>query len=217
MKKSDSQLQRDVLDELAWEPSVDHAEIGVAVTDGVITLSGIVQSYTEKIAAEKATRRVKGVKAIAEDLTVRYDFQAKTADSEIAQRISDVLAWDPLVPDDRIDVTVEKGVVKLTGEVDWNYQKDRAFKAASKITGVTRIDNRIRIEQSVDTGDVKRRIEDAFKRQAHLESSKVNVVADGHKVRLGGQVSSWHERGIAERAAWSAPGVSQVEDNIIVG
>ncbi len=215
--KTDSQLQRDVLDELAWEPSVDHAEIGVAVTDGVVTLSGIVQSYTEKIAAEKATRRVKGVKAIAEELTVRYDFQSKTADSEIAQRVSAVLSWDPLVPDDRIDVTVEQGVVKLTGEVDWNYQKQRAFKAASKISGVTGIANLVRIEQSVDTGDVKRRIEDAFKRQAHLESSKVNVVADGHKVRLGGRVNSWHERGIAERAAWSAPGVSQVEDNIIVG
>lgn len=214
--KTDSQLQLDVLEELKWDPSVHHEAIGVAVNKGVVTLSGLVKSYSEKLNAEKAARRVKGVRAIAEELAVRYDFQPKTDDSEIARRITDVLAWDPLIPQDRIEVTVEKGVAKLGGKVDWNYQKDLAFKAASRISGVAEIRNLIDVMPAVSPTIVRERIEQAFERQADLKADKITVRTEGHKVVLGGNVGSWSERGIAERAAWSSPGVSQLQDDITV-
>lgn len=214
--KTDSQLQLDVLDELKWEPSVDHEKIGVAVDKGVVSLSGTVGSFAEKLLVEKAARRVKGVRAIAEELVVRYDYMPKTSDADIAKRIADVLEWDVLVPRDKINVTVEDGVVKLTGKVDWHYQKDIVFKDASKITGVLRIDNRIEVAPAVSTGDVRKRIEEAFERQADFEADRINVRAEGHKVILDGRVSSWNKRGIAEHAAWSAPGVTQVEDKLVI-
>lgn len=214
--KTDSQLQLDVIDELKWDPSVHHEAIGVAVKDAVVMLSGIVNSYAEKLNAEKAARRVRGVKAIAEELTVRYDFQPKTSDSEIARRICDVIAWDPLVPHDRIEVTVEKGVAKLGGKVDWHYQKDLAFKAASRISGVAGIKNAIQVMPTINPQVVRERIEQAFERQADLRADKITVRTEGHKIVLGGKVGSWNERSIAERAAWSAPGVSQLQDDIIV-
>lgn len=214
--KSDSQLQQDVMDELKWEPGVEHEEIGVSAKDGVVTLSGVVGSYSEKLLAEKTARRVKGVRALAEDLTVRYPYQSKTTDTEIAKRVADVLEWDSSVPHDKINVTVEDGAVRLRGDVEWNYQKDLAFKDASKITGVLRVDNWINVKPSVSTGDVKQRIEQAFERQADLEAEKIKVRADGHKITLEGTVTTWGKRGIAERAAWAAPGVSQIEDKLIV-
>ena len=216
MKKSDSQLQRDVMDELIWEPSVDHAEIGVAVTDGVVTLSGYVKSYAEKVAAEKAVRRVAGVRAIAEEIKVRLASDRKTGDAEIAKRIADIFSWDVLVPDDKITVKVERGCVTLAGAVDWHYQSDAARKAAGKISGVTGISNLICVRQRPAAIDVRERILDAFKRQANLDAAGLTVIVDGGKVTLGGKVTAWYERGIAERAAWAAPGVTLVEDNIIV-
>lgn len=214
--KTDSKLQRDVLDELKWEPSVDHEKIGVAVDKGVVSLSGTVQSFAEKLLVEKAVRRVKGVRAIAEELDVRYDYMPKTSDSEIAKRVADVLEWDSLIPRDKIKVTVEDGVVKLAGAVGWNFEREFAFKDASKITGVLRIDNRIEVTPAVSTGDVRQRIEQAFERQADLEAEKISVRAEGHKVILDGRVSSLHKRGIAEHAAWAAPGVTQIEDNLVI-
>lgn len=214
--KTDSQLQLDVMDELEWEPGLHHEQIGVSVDKGVVTLSGTVRSYAEKLLAENTARRVKGVRAIAEQLNVRYDWQSKTNDSEIAKRISDLLDWDPLVPKDRIQVTVEDGIVKLKGKVDWNYQKDLAFNDASKITGVVRIDNWIEIAPSVSADDVRERIEHAFERQADLDAEKILVRADGGKVILSGSVSSWTKRELAERAAWAAPGVEKVEDKTVI-
>ena len=214
--KTDSQLQLDVLDELKWEPSVDHEKIGVAVDKGVVSLSGTVPSFAEKLLVESTVRRVKGVRAIAEDLTIRYDYMPKTSDAEIAKRVADVLEWDSLIPREKIKVTVEDGVVKLSGTVDWNYQKDIAFKDAAKITGVLRIDNHIQVAPAVSTGDLRKLIEQAFERQADLEAEKINVRAEGHRIILDGRVSSWNKRGIAERAVWAAPGVTQIEDNLIV-
>jgi osmotically-inducible protein OsmY len=214
--KTDSNLQFDVLEELKWEPGIDHEKIGVSVDMGVVALSGIVTSYAEKLLAESTARRVKGVRAIAEDITVHYPFNAKTSDAEIAKRVADLLEWDPLVPDDKINVTVENGVVRLRGDVEWNYQKDLAFKDASKIGGVVRIDNWIQVSPSVDTADVRERIEQAFERQADLETEKIHVRAEGQKVILEGKVSSWSKRNIAERAAWAAPGVTQIEDKLLV-
>lgn len=214
--KSDSQLQLDVMNELKWEPSLRHEQIGVAAKDGVVTLSGYVKSYAEKLLAETATRRVKGVRAIAEELDVRYDWQPRTSDSEIAQRVCHVLDWDPMVPHDRIEVTVEDGVVKLTGKVDWHFQKDLAFGDASKISGVVRIDNRIEVIPKASAGDVKERIEQAFERHADLEAEKIKVSADGGRVTLLGNVNSWTQRSLAEHAAWAAPGVINVEDKLTV-
>ena len=214
--KTDSQLQRDVIDELKWEPGVEHEQIGVTAANGVVALSGTVRSYGEKLLAEKAVRHVKGVRAVAEDLQVRYDWQPKTSDTDVAKRVADILEWDAMVPRDRIEVTVEDGVVKLSGKVDWNYQRDLATEDAAKITGVVRIDNRIQVTPPVSTGDVQHRIEQAFERQADLEAEKITVQAEGRKVTLTGKVSSWSKRHLAERAAWAAPGVAQIEDKLIV-
>lgn len=214
--KTDSQLQRDVIAELEWEPSVDHADVGVAVVDGVVTLNGYVKSYAEKLAAERAARRVGGVKAIAEELKVRYSSDAKTADHEIAKRILDMFTWNSLIPQDKIQVKVEHGWVTLTGEAKWHYQSNEAARVASQITGVTGVSNNIKIENRVNIGDVRKKIEDAFERQADLDARGVTVSVDGNRVTLGGQVHAWFERQAAERAAWAAPGVTQVVDRIAV-
>lgn len=214
--RSDSQLQLDIMDELKWEPGLHHEEIGVAVKSGVVTLSGNVKSYSEKLLAESTARRVKGVRAIAEDMNVRYDWQPKTSDSEIAERVCHVFEWDPMIPKDKIQVTVEDGVVKLKGKVDWHYQKDLAFKDASKISGVVRIDNGIEVTPNVSVGDVKERIEEAFERHADLEAERIKVTADGSRVTLSGNVSTWTKRNAAERAAWAAPGVNYVDDKLTI-
>lgn len=216
MKMTDSQIQTQVSDELKWEPGVDHESIGIAVTNGVVSLSGTVRSYAEKLLAEKTVRRVRGVRAVAEELQVQYDWEPKKSDSEIGKRVADILEWDSLVPRNRIEVTVEKGAVKLAGKVDWNYQRDLAVEDAAKITGVVRIDNRIEVKPPVASSDVRHRIEEAFERQADLEAERISVVAEGSKVTLTGSVSSWNKRNAAERAAWAAPGVTQIEDKLIV-
>ncbi|ATE63880.1 BON domain-containing protein [Rhizorhabdus dicambivorans] len=212
--KTDSQLQHDVIAELEWEPSVDSADIGVAVDKGVVTLSGYVNSYAGKMAAEKAARRVSGVRALAEELKVRYASDPKTADHEIAQRILDMFKWNVLVPDSSIQVKVEHGFVTLSGTVDWAYQMDEARKVAGKINGVVGVGNLITVRQRPNASVVKDRIVAAIKRQADADAASVTVQTDGNKVILAGSVKGWHERQIAERAAWAAPGVTRVEDNI---
>lgn len=214
---SDSQLQRDILDELKWEPGVDHEKIGVSVDNGVVTLSGIIPSFSQKLLAEQVVRRIKGVRALAEEMVVRLDTQQKTSDPEIARRVADVLEWNSLIPHERISVTVEDRVVRLRGEVDWNYQKELAFKDASKISGVVRVENWIQVLPRLDSDVVRDKIEDAFERQADLEADRIRVKTEGHRVILSGNVSSWNQRSIAERAAWAAPGVTQVEDNLVIG
>lgn len=214
--KTDNQLQHDVMAELEWDPRVDHADIGVAANEGVVTLTGYVKSYPEKMAAERAARRVAGVKAIAEEIKVRFASDPKTADHEIAKRILDLFAWHVSIPQDRVKLTVERGWVTLTGDVDWFYQKEEAAKSAGRITGVLGISNLIEVKKLPVAADVKERIMAAFRRQANLDASSVTVVTEGSTVRLGGMVKAWNERGVAERAAWAAPGVNKVEDDIIV-
>jgi osmotically-inducible protein OsmY len=212
--KSDSELQRDVLAELKWEPSVDHADIGVSVTDGVVTLNGHVKSYAEKLAAEHAASRVAGVKAIAQELKIRFASDPKTADDEIAKRILDMFRWNAVLPEDRIKVKVEHGWVSLTGNVDWNYQSREASKVVSMISGVVGVSNTLQVGKGTSPAEVRKLIEDAFRCQADLDARAVTVTMDGSKVKLGGNVHGWHERQVAERAAWSAPGVTQIEDQI---
>jgi osmotically-inducible protein OsmY len=213
---SELQLRQDVVDELEFEPSVDAAHIGVAVDKGVVTLTGHVASYAEKQAAIAAVRRVKGVRAIAEEIEVRYPFDKKTSDDEIAQRAIDILGWDTMVPSDAIQAMVHNGWVTLTGSVDWYYQKKHAEEDVRKLSGVRGVTNTIEIKPSAQAEDVKRKIEEALKRHAEIEASAIQVtVRERNKVILEGKVGSWDERHAVENAAWSAPGVKSVEDRMI--
>lgn len=213
--KTDSQLQRDVMDELVFEPSIDHSQIGVAAKNGVVTLTGFVKSYAEKVAAERALRRVKGVQGIAQDIEVRFASDPKTSDSEIAERILSLFKWDSLVPD-TLSAKVEHGWVTLTGDVEWHYQKQAAEKAAGRIHGVKGVSNFITVQLKPSTVDIKDRITAAIRRARDLDSSSIRVEVDGNVVRLTGKVEGWNERKVAEHAAWAAPGVVHVEDNIVL-
>jgi osmotically-inducible protein OsmY len=214
--KTDSQLQRDVMDELKWEPQVDHSQIGVTAKDGVVTLTGFVPAYSQKLAAERAARRVHGVKAIAEEIEIRFAFDPKTSDAEIAQRILDIFKWDVTIPDDKLKVKVEHGWVTLSGEVEWHYQKEGARKAAGKISGVKGVTDMITVEPRASAYDVRERIMAAFKRSSTIDANSIDVAVDGSTVKLSGRVHGWNERKTAENAAWAAPGVTRVEDNIVL-
>jgi osmotically-inducible protein OsmY len=209
------QLKRNVLDELEYEPSVEAAHIGVTVDKGVVALAGHVAGYAEKQAAIAAVRRVKGVRAIADEIEVRSP-PDKTSDDEIAKRAIDILSWDTMVQSGSIQIIVRDGWVTLTGSVDWNYQKKQAEENVQKLFGVRGVINTIEIEPSVQAEDVKRKIEEALKRHAAIESDAIRVTVPEHnKVVLEGKVSSWNERHAVENAAWSAPGVKSVENRMI--
>jgi osmotically-inducible protein OsmY len=213
--KTDLELQKDVMNELKWEPSIEAAEIGVSVRDGVVTLSGYVDSFYKKWAAERAAARVFGVKAVAEELKVRLPGSLERADEDIARAVSDALEWNVAVPHDRVEVQVQDGVVTLSGEVDWWYQKDAAGDVARKLVGVVLVSNLITIKPAVKPQDVKDKIESAFQRNALLDARRVTVETHGGKVILRGSVRNWAEREQVEQAAWAAPGVSEVESHIM--
>ncbi|APW60546.1 BON domain-containing protein [Paludisphaera borealis] len=214
--KDDKELQRDVLDELQWEPSVDAAEIGVTARDGVVTFTGCVPTYAEKVAAERVAKRIHGVKAVANDIEVRPIGTGERTDTEIAQAAVNALRWTSTVPGERVKVAVSKGWITLDGDVDWCYQKEAAEKAVHSQIGVRGVINQITIKPRASASDVKSRIEAAFRRSAELDAMKVQVETHDGKVTLRGDVRSWAERQEAERTAWSAPGVVQVEDLITV-
>lgn len=213
---TDKSLQQAVLDELDWEPSVDAAHIGVTANNGVVTLTGHVSSYTQKWAAERAVGRVTGVKAVAEELEVRFPFEGKNSDDDIAKRAVQSLDWDVSVPNDKVKVKVEKGWVTLSGEVDWYFQRSAAEADVRKLQGVKGVSDEIKVRPSVNASDVREKIKSAFDRNAQLEAANIIVTADGGKVTLSGKVDTWRDRDLAERTAWSAPGVTQVEDQLIV-
>jgi osmotically-inducible protein OsmY len=213
---SDLELRQDVLDELEFEPSVNAAHIGVTANKGVVTLSGFVMSYAEKAAAERAARRVKGVKAIAEEIEVRLPSDIKRADDEIAARAIDILKWQVGLPAERLTVKVEKGIVTLAGEVDWQYQKADAEHVVHKLSGVIDVVNHIRVAAPLHASDIKEKIQKALQRSAEVEASRITVQTEGGRVVLSGKVRAWYERDIAERAAWSAPGVTEVQDHLTI-
>lgn len=214
--RTDSQLQRDVMDELAWVPSIDHAHIGVTAKGGVVTISGFVANFAQKIAAERAAAGVLGVQAVAEELEVRFADDPKTSDAEIAGLIVDVFTWNASIPHDKISVKVERNWVTLGGIVEWNFQKDVARKLAGQISGVMGITDLITVRNSLSTANVRGLILAAFQRSSDAAGSSIKVSAESGTVTLAGTVHGWHERAIAERAAWGAPGVHRVEDNIVV-
>ena len=217
----DMTLQAMVMDELAWTPNVDAAHIGVAAQNGVVTLSGIVSSLAEKVAAEQAARRVKGVQGIAQKIVVRLPTAHRHTDEEIADRALKVLNWDLEVPDEQIQVKVENGIVTLTGTVTYQFQRAAADRDIRRLGGVTDIVNLIEIrpsaDQVADPVSVHHKIENALRRSAEMEASHVSVEVSGSKVTLRGRVKTWWERSIAESAAWSAPGVTQVDDQLTFG
>ena len=213
---SDAVLKQNVVDELAWRPDINSAHIGVTANNGVVTLTGRVSSFAEKLAAEEAVKHVAGVRGVAENLEVRLPGEVSTDDDEIARRALDSLAWDTLVPSKNITVSVENGWVTLLGEVSWQYQKNAAENAVRKLYGVVGVIDNIRLKQQPQPADVKLRIENALKRSADLDSRAIQVTVNNGTVTLSGTVESWAARDHAESAAWAAPGVLEVRDNLNV-
>ena len=213
---TDLQLRQDVLAELEYDPSFDAANIGVAAEDGVITLTGHVRSYAEKIAAETSVRRVRGVRAIAEKIEVRYPGAPKTSDDEIAKRALDVLAWYAAIPES-VKVKVENGIISLSGEVGWQFQRNAAEAAVRRLSGVRGVVNGITIKPKVHASDIQQKIENALKRHAEVEAKQIQVMVADDKVTLRGKVDNWDERDAVELAAWSAPGVKSVVDHLTIG
>lgn len=216
IKIDDSELRRKVIAELDWDPSIDNSAIGVAVKGGVVTLSGSVVNYSQKKNAERGAKRVAGVKAVAEDLKIKLPGAAERSDADIAQSVLGGLRFNVDVPRERVQVTVEDGWVTLDGEVEWQYQKTAAENAIKYLMGVKGFTNTIKIRPRVSTADVKGKIESAFARRAQLDANQIKVESIDSKVTLRGSVHSWDEREQAEQAAWAAPGVSNVENYVVV-
>ena len=214
--KTDEQIQRDVLAELKWDARVTPNEIGVAVKEGVVTLTGWVDTYTKKWAAEEAAHRVYGVKAVANDIEVRLSSSDERTDSDIAAAAVHALEWDAFVPIDKLDVTVAKGWVTLKGEVEWQFQKQDAERVVRRLTGVKGVTNLITVKPRVTASELKQKIEQALIRNAETDAERITVEVKGTTATLKGTVRSWAERQEAERAAWSAPGITSVENRITV-
>jgi len=213
---TDRELQEHVQNALDWEPSIDAADIGVSVENGVVTLRGDVRSFSEKAAAERVTLAVYGVKAVANDVNVRLrDGHART-DTDIAQAAVSALRWNTRVPDEKITASVSNGWVTLKGHVDWEYQRAAAGNAVRDLMGVRGVSNSISVEPHVSAVDVKSKIEAALKRSAEVDARRINVAVADSQVILSGNVHSWFERDEARRAAWAAPGVKAVDDRIAV-
>ena len=215
--KTDVELKRDVSAELAWDPEVRSTLIGVGVKDGVVTLTGHLQTFAEKHAAARAVRRVAGVKAIALELDVRLSADHKRSDTDIAAGAELALKWSTEVPVEKIRVMVDHGWVTLQGEVEWDYQRRSVEKAIRPLMGVVGISNEITLREAPQVADISRKIEDALKRQALREAHRVQVSVDGVTVKLSGTVHSWQERDAAQGVAWTAPGVRAVVNDLRIG
>lgn len=214
--RTDSQIQKDIEDELKWDPSLENEDIGVAVHDGVVTLAGFVSSYANKWKAERMVSKVRGVKAIANDLEIKMPTSSSRADPDIARAALDALRWNVTVPDDRIRVRVEKGWLTLEGDVDWNFQREDAERAVRYLTGVIGVTNLIAVRTRPTPSDIKQKIKDALERSAEFDANHITVEVDGHRAILRGTVRSFAEKRDAERAARNAPGVTEVENDLIV-
>ena len=202
--------------ELGWEPSIDAAHIGVAANAGVVTLTGHVQSFPQKVAAERTAARVKGVKAVAEEIEVNLPYDVRRGDEAIAGAAIERLAWDVSVPPDAIEINVEKGWVTLTGEVDWHFQKEAATQAVRTLIGVVGVSNQIEIKPTVNADDVGQNITRALHRSWFYDPNTIEVSTQGGKIKLTGQVTTWNARDLAGKTAWSAPGATSVENDIAV-
>jgi osmotically-inducible protein OsmY len=214
--KTDAQLKKDVLAELEWEPGVNATNVGVAVKDGIVTLTGHLDTYAEKHAIERVLQRVQGVQAIALELDVKLSPDHQRSDAEIAQAAQSALRWHALVPEDKVRIKVEKGWITLSGEVDWDFQRNGAYTAVRNLTGVVGVSNAITIKPKATSGNVSTRIREALQRQAEREAKGIEIAVVGSTVTLSGAVHSWTERAAAQGAAWSAPGVTSVVNHLRV-
>ncbi len=212
--KTDTQLQRDVLTELAWEPSINSSQIGVEVKDGIVTLAGHVGSYVEKWEAERAAQRVAGVTALAVEMDVALPGSSVRNDVDIARAASNVLQWSTYWAENQVKVVVEHGWVTLSGELDWDYQRKAAQRAVRGLMGVTGISNQIVVKPDAESAPEKSEIEAALKRRMHSDARHIVVDVDGADVTLSGTVHSWSERDAARSSAWSTPGVRNVSDSL---
>jgi len=214
--RTDSEIKKDVEDELRWDPDIDATDIGVAVHNGVVTLAGFVRSYMQKTQAERDSKRVAGVLGVANDIEVRLPYINKRPDPEIARDAIQKLQTELPYSSQFIKVTVKDGQLTLEGALEWNYQRERAEKAVHTVRGVVGVANNITLRPRVSASDVKRQIEEALKRSAELDANRITVETSGSKVTLKGTVRSWAERQEAERAAWKAPGVTRVVNQIAI-
>ena len=214
--KTDRELQQDVTAELAWDPSIEASRIGVEVDGGIVTLSGHVPSFAEKEAARRAAQRVVGVRGVAVELQVVLPGHATRTDADLARTASSMLEWSTLVPPGTVKVSVEDGWVTLTGKVDWAFQRDAAIDCMNSLIGVKGVVNRVEVAAKASSGDVKTRIEAALQRRAHLDTKSIDVAVANGTVTLSGRVDSLAERSTMESAAWSAPGVKRVVDNLTI-
>ena len=214
--RADEDIKRDVEDELQWDPDIDPTDIAVAVKDGVVTLTGFARSYAQKFEAEAAAKRVAGVVGVANDLEVRLPSIDERPDPDIARDAVHALKTQLPLAADNIKVIVKKGWITLEGEVEWNYQRETAENAVRWIKGVNGVSNLIQLKPRVAPSEIKRKIEEAFRRSAEIDANRIVVDAKGSEVILKGTVRSWAERQEAERAAWAAPGVTKVDNLIAV-
>jgi osmotically-inducible protein OsmY len=214
--KTDAQLKTDVTNELQWDPSINATNVGVAVKDGIVTLTGHLDTYPEKFAIEHATQRVQGVKAVAVELDVKLAPSHQRSDTEIAQAAQSALMWHSLVPKSHVHIKVERGWLTLSGEIDWEYQRESAYKAVRALTGVVGVSNLITLKPQVAPSNVASRIREALTRHAEREAKHIEVDVVGSTVTLRGRVDSWAERSAAQGAAWAAPGITSVVNKLTV-
>ncbi|GAA3918180.1 BON domain-containing protein [Chitinophaga oryziterrae] len=214
--KSDLQLQQDVMDELLWEPALEAAEIGVSVKEGVVTLSGNVNSYSKKLAAEKAAKRVKDVNAVAVDIHIKLSSEEKRTDEDIAKAAMDALLWNTFVPAGHVKVQVDNGWITLDGELEWQYQKDAAVNAVKDLQGVRGVSNLVQLRPGPTGVIVKDHIKKALERIADVEADRIDIITEGRSITVKGKVRSWSERSEVERAVWATPGVWSVKDELVI-
>lgn len=214
--KNNADLQRDVQDAILWEPLLNAAEIGVTVNDGIVTLSGTVDSYSKKLEAEHATKNVAGVKAIVEKIEIKFANSWSKSDNEIAMEVLNALKWNWQVPHEKVRVKVENGWITLEGELTWNYQSEAAKKAVHHLMGVTGVTNNILIRSEINDTIERHDVEAALGRNGSIDASEINVKVSGTKVTLTGSVNSWYDKEEAARIAWNTPGIWKVENELEV-
>ena len=216
--KTDLELQKDIMEELKWQPLLKSSDIGVFVNDGIVTLNGFVDSYSKKRLAESVIFRMKGVKAVAEEITVRFDTDIKNSDTEIAQAALNALKWHNLIPQDKIKLTIEDGWITTKGEVEWIFEKEAIRQALENILGVRGISNLVTVlpKETLNVNAIKNKISAAFHRSATIDANNIVVEGVANKVIISGIVQSYAEKLDAEHAVWNAPGVTLVENKIEV-